>query len=122
ANSDVEADPASAGRQMNAHFATRSLNPDGSWQNLMARPNTSSDVSPTGSQMPRLVGLGYASKLYRELDELKHLTQFSQHGNEIAFGTIGNASCAEGLFWESVNAIGVLGAPVIITIYDDGYG
>ena len=72
--------------------------------------------------MPRLVGLGYASKLYRELDELKHLTQFSQNGDEITFGTIGNASCAEGLFWESVNAIGVLGVPVVISIYDDGYG
>lgn len=122
ANTDVEADPASAGRQMNAHFANRLLNPDGSWKNLMTMPNTSADLSPTGAQMPRLVGLGYASKLYRELDELKHLTQFSRNGNEIAFGTIGNASCAEGLFWESVNAIGVLGAPVIITIYDDGYG
>lgn len=122
ANTDVQADPASAGRQMNAHFASRLLNPDGSWKDLLATPNTSADLSPTASQMPRLVGLGYASKLYRELNELQHLTQFSQNGNEIAFGTIGNASCAEGLFWEAVNAIGVLGAPVVISIYDDGYG
>ncbi len=119
---DVSLEPHSAGRQMNAHFATRSLNPDGSWRDLTQQVNSSADVSPTGSQMPRLVGLGYASRLYRELDELKHLTQFSQNGNEVAFGTIGNASCAEGLFWESVNAIGVLQAPVVLSIWDDGYG
>ncbi len=119
---DVTLEPHSAGRQMNAHFATRSLNPDGSWRDLTQQVNTSADVSPTGSQMPRLVGLGYASRLYRELDELKHLTQFSQNGNEVTFGTIGNASCAEGLFWESINAIGVLQAPVVLSIWDDGYG
>ncbi|MAT97894.1 MAG: transketolase [Anaerolineaceae bacterium] len=119
---DVALEPQSAGRQMNAHFATRSLNPDGSWRDLTQQMNTSADISPTGSQMPRLVGLGYASRLYRELDELKHLTQFSQNGNEVAFGTIGNASCAEGLFWESINAIGVLQAPVVLSIWDDGYG
>ncbi len=119
---DVTLDPHSAGRQMNAHFATRSLNPDGSWRDLTQQVNSSADVSPTGSQMPRLVGLGYASRLYRELGELKHLAQFSQNGNEVAFGTIGNASCAEGLFWESVNAIGVLQAPVVLSIWDDGYG
>ncbi len=119
---DVSLEPHSAGRQMNAHFATRSLNPDGTWRDLTQQMNTSADVSPTGSQMPRLVGLGYASRLYRELDELKHLTQFSHNGNEIAFGTIGNASCAEGMFWESINAIGVLQAPVVLSIWDDGYG
>ena len=119
---DVSLEPQSAGRQMNAHFATRSLNPDGSWRDLTQQVNTSADISPTGSQMPRLVGLGYASRLYRELDELKHLTKFSQNGNEVAFGTIGNASCAEGLFWESINAIGVLKAPVVLSIWDDGYG
>jgi hypothetical protein len=107
---------------MNAHFATRSLNPDGSWKNLAEMFNTSADVSPTGSQMPRLVGLAHASRLYRELEELKSLTQFSDNGNEIAFGTIGNASCAEGLFWESLNAIGVLQAPALISIWDDEYG
>jgi pyruvate/2-oxoglutarate/acetoin dehydrogenase E1 component/TPP-dependent pyruvate/acetoin dehydrogenase alpha subunit len=84
--------------------------------------NSSADISPTAAQMPRLVGLAYASKLYRELPELMSLTQFSQEGNEIAFGTIGNASCAEGLFWEALNAIGVMGAPALIAIYDDGYG
>jgi 2-oxoisovalerate dehydrogenase E1 component len=122
AHTDVHADPHSAGRQMNAHFASRSLNPDGSWKNLMELYNNAADLSPTGAQMPRLVGLGYASKLYRELEALQELSQFSQNGNEIAFGTIGNASCAEGLFWESLNAIGVLKVPVIISVWDDGYG
>jgi pyruvate/2-oxoglutarate/acetoin dehydrogenase E1 component/TPP-dependent pyruvate/acetoin dehydrogenase alpha subunit len=122
AHTDVQAEPNSAGRQMNAHFASRSLNPDGSWKDLTQMFNVSPDISPTGSQMPRLVGLGYASRLYRELDELKHLTQFSRNGDEIAWGTIGNASTAEGMFWEAVNAIGVLQAPVIISIWDDGYG
>lgn len=122
AHADVEADPASAGRAMNAHFGTRSLNPDGSWKNLMEMYNCSADVSPTGSQMPRLVGLGYASRLYRELKELQHLKQFSDNGNEIAFGTIGNATCAEGMLWEAINAIGVLKAPVLLAIWDDEYG
>lgn len=122
AHTDVEADPATAGRAMNAHFATRSLNEDGTWRDLTGQYNSSADVSPTASQMPRLVGLAYASKLYRQTDELKRFTQFSKDGNEIAFGTIGNASVAEGIFWESVNAIGVLRCPAIITIYDDGYG
>ncbi|MDZ7362062.1 MAG: thiamine pyrophosphate-dependent enzyme [candidate division KSB1 bacterium] len=122
AHADVEADPASAGRAMNAHFGTRSLNPDGSWKNLMETYNSSADVSPTGSQMPRLVGLGYASRLYRELKELQHLKQFSDNGNEIAFGTIGNATCAEGMLWEAINAIGVLKAPVLLAIWDDEYG
>ncbi|MGH7455351.1 MAG: thiamine pyrophosphate-dependent enzyme, partial [bacterium] len=115
-------DPASAGRAMNAHFGSRSLNPDGSWKNLMEMHNSSADVSPTGSQMPRLVGLGYASRLYRELKELQHLKQFSDNGNEIAFGTIGNATCAEGMLWESINAIGVLKIPVLLSIWDDEYG
>lgn len=122
ANPDPEADPNSAGRQMNAHFATRSLNSDGSWRDLTAQYNSSADISPTAGQMPRLVGLAYASRLYRELEELHHLTQFSRNGDEVAFGTIGNASCAEGPFWESVNAIGVLKAPAVISIWDDGYG
>ncbi|MFQ5640375.1 MAG: transketolase C-terminal domain-containing protein [bacterium] len=121
-HADVNADPATAGRCMNAHFATRSLNPDGSWKNLTDMINTSADVSPTGSQMPRLVGLAYASRLFRELEELHSLTQLSHQGEEIAFGTIGNATCAEGLFWEAVNAIGVLQAPALISIWDDDYG
>lgn len=119
---DVSLEPHSAGRQMNAHFATRSLDENGRWRDLTQQFNSSADVSPTGSQMPRLVGLGYASRLYRELDELKQFTQFSRNGNEIAFGTIGNASCAEGMFWEAINAIGVLQAPVVLSIWDDGYG
>ena len=122
AHTDVDADPATAGRAMNAHFGTRSLNPDGSWRDLAQMLNSSTDISPTAAQMPRLVGLAYASRLFRELPELQGFKQFSQGGNEIAFGSIGNAACAEGLFWESLNAIGVLGAPALITIYDDGYG
>ncbi len=122
ANPDLHADPNSGGRQMNAHFATRSLNPDGSWKNLTEQYNAAADLSPTGAQMPKLVGLGYASRLYRELTSLHHLTQFSQNGNEVAFGAIGNASTAEGVFWEAINAIGVLQAPVVLSIWDDGYG
>lgn len=122
AHTDTEAEPASAGRSMNGHFSTRSLNEDGSWKNLTEMYNSSADASPTASQMPRLVGLAYASRLYRKLDELKGFTNFSNNGNEIAFGTIGNASSAEGMFWESVNAIGVLQSPAIISMWDDGYG
>lgn len=122
AHADTQADPASSGRMMNAHFGTRSLNEDGSWKDLTQQPNSSSDVSPTASQMPRAVGLAYASKLYRHLDELRDFTQFSRNGEEIVFATIGNASAAEGHFWESINAIGVLRCPAIVTVYDDGYG
>lgn len=122
ADVDVAHDPWSGGRSMNAHFASRLLNPDGSWRNQSDHYNTSADVSPTGSQMPRLVGLGYASKLYRNLAELKSMTDFSHGGNEVAWGTIGNASCAEGMFWESINAAGVLQIPMIVSVWDDHYG
>jgi len=122
AHADVEADPATAGRSMNAHFATRSLNTDGTWKNLMEIYNSSPDISPTGSQMPRLVGLAYASRLYREIEELQTYTEFSRGGDEIAFGTIGNAATAEGMFWEAVNAIGVLKSPALISIWDDCFG
>lgn len=122
AHADLQAEPATAGRAMNGHFASRSLNPDGSWKDLTAQPNSSADVSPTGSQMPRVVGLAYASKLYRQIEELRQFSQFSNDGNEVAFSTIGNASSAEGLFWESINAIGVLRCPAVVTVYDDGYG
>jgi len=122
AHADVNADPMTAGRCMNAHFATRFLDDRGEWLDLTLQPNSSSDISPTGSQMPRLVGLAYASRLYRELKELSHLKQFSNNGREITFGTIGNASCAEGMFWEALNAIGVLKSPAVIVIYDDDYG
>lgn len=122
ANTNIKAEPATAGRAMNAHFATRSLNDDGSWKSLTDKKNSASDISPTGSQMPRLVGLAQASKLYRQVKELHKLTQFSRNGDEVAFGTIGNASSAEGMFWEAVNAIGVLQAPAVLSIWDDGYG
>jgi len=122
ADADAAHDPWSAGRSMNAHFASRLVNPDGSWRPQTDSYNTSADVSPTGSQMPRLVGLGYASKLYREVGELASMTQFSRHGDEIAWGTIGNASCAEGMFWESINAAGVLQIPMLVSIWDDNYG
>ena len=107
---------------MNGHFGTRFLDDNGNWLKQSDRYNVSADVSPTGSQMPRLVGLAYASVLYRDLPELKQATDFSTNGNEVAFGTIGNASSAEGMFWEAVNAIGVLKAPAIVSIWDDGYG
>jgi 2-oxoisovalerate dehydrogenase E1 component len=123
ADADVEREPCSAGRSMTAHFSTCLLEPDGSFKALVDRLNVASDVSPTGSQMPRLVGLAYASKLYRELPELEPLAaRFSRHGDEVAFGTIGNASCAEGMFWEAVNAVGVLQSPMLLSIWDDGYG
>jgi pyruvate/2-oxoglutarate/acetoin dehydrogenase E1 component/TPP-dependent pyruvate/acetoin dehydrogenase alpha subunit len=122
ANPDVEADPASAGRQMNCHFATRSLNEDGSWKDLTAMKNSSSDIAPTGGQMARLVGLAYASKLYRKNPELAYLKNFSVNGNEVAFGTIGNASTSEGVFFEAINAAGVLQIPMAMSVWDDGYG
>lgn len=122
ADPSLEREPHSAGRQMNGHFASRSLNEDGSWKNLMEQYNTSADGSPTASQMLRLVGLAQASKLYREIPVLQDFTQFSHNGNEIAWGTIGNASCAEGLFFEAINAMGVLQVPVVMSVWDDGYG
>lgn len=122
ANPDVEADPASAGRQMNCHFATRSLNEDGSWKDLTAMKNSSSDIAPTGGQMARLVGLAYASKLYRQNPELNYLKNFSVQGNEVAFGTIGNASTSEGVFFEAINAAGVLQVPMAMSVWDDAYG
>jgi len=122
AHTDVVAEPSSAGRSMNGHFATRFLDDNGAFVEQAHRYNVSADVSPTGSQMPRLVGLAYASVLYREVESLHAFTEFSTTGNEVAFGTIGNASAAEGMFWESVNAIGVLRAPAVISIWDDGYG
>lgn len=122
AHTDVNADPGSAGRGMNAHFATRMLDEQGNFRPLADEIHSASDASPTGSQMPRLVGLAYASKLYRNLPELHDFTEFSHNGNEIAFGTIGNASCAEGVFWESLNAAGVLQVPLLLSVWDDGYG
>jgi pyruvate/2-oxoglutarate/acetoin dehydrogenase E1 component/TPP-dependent pyruvate/acetoin dehydrogenase alpha subunit len=122
AHPDLEAEPMMAGRAMNAHFATRYLDDDGRWRSQLETVNVSADLSPTGSQMPRLVGLAYASKLYRELPELAPFTSFSRNGDEVTFGTIGNASCAEGMFWEAVNACGVLGVPLVLSVWDDDYG
>jgi pyruvate/2-oxoglutarate/acetoin dehydrogenase E1 component/TPP-dependent pyruvate/acetoin dehydrogenase alpha subunit len=122
ANTNVMAEPASGGRSMVAHFATRLLNANGHWLPQTDLYNSSADISCTAAQMPRLVGLAYASRLYRELPELHAFTDFSHQGDEIAFGTIGNASCAQGMFWEALNAIGLLRAPAIISIWDDEYG
>jgi 2-oxoisovalerate dehydrogenase E1 component len=122
AHADLAADPASAGRGMNAHFGTRMLDDAGHWKALTDSFQSSADISPTGGQMPRLLGLAYASKLYRELEELHEYTQFSRNGDEIAFGTIGNASCAEGVFWETVNAATVMQVPMLLSVWDDGYG
>ncbi|MFT4677946.1 MAG: 2-oxoisovalerate dehydrogenase E1 component [Flavobacteriales bacterium] len=121
-HTDVEKEPASGGRQMGGHYATRNLNADGSWKNLMEQYNSSADVSPTASQMPRLLGLAQASKIYRESPDLAHFTNFSNKGNEVAFGTIGDASTSEGLFWETMNAACVLGVPMVMSVWDDGYG
>ena len=119
---DETLNPGSAGRNFNNHFASLSLNADGSWNDLTSMKNTCADLSPTAGQMPRLIGLGYASKLYRQNKELKNLSRFSKNGNEVAFGTIGDASTAEGMFFETINAAAVLQIPVAIAVWDDGYG
>ena len=121
ADTSVEREPASAGRQMNGHYATRSLNEDGSWKNLMQQKNISSDISPTAGQMPRLLGLAMASKVYKSV-KFEGSEKFSNEGNEVAFGTIGDASTAEGHFWETLNAACALQVPMIVSIWDDGYG
>ena len=122
AHTDLGAEPASGGRLMNGHFATRMLDNDGNWKDQTKMKNSSADVSPTAAQMPRLVGLAWASKLYRENKQLKGLKGFSVNGNEVAFGTIGNASTSEGIFFESINAAAVLQIPMVLSIWDDGYG
>ncbi|NOQ24666.1 MAG: transketolase [Bacteroidales bacterium] len=119
---DIKLNPGNGGRSFNNHFSTRSLNEDGTWKDLMKQKNSSADISPTAGQMARWVGLGYASKLFRNIKELHQYKDLSDNGNEIAFGTIGDASTSEGHFWESMNAVGVLQVPSVITIYDDGYG
>ena len=121
ADTSIEREPASAGRQMNGHYATRSLNEDGSWKNLMKQKNISSDISPTAGQMPRLLGLALASKVYKSV-KFEGSEKFSDNGNEVAFGTIGDASTAEGHFWETLNAACALQVPMITSIWDDGYG
>ena len=121
ATPDIEKDPASGGRQMNCHYATRFVNADGSWVNQAETMNCAADISTTGGHMPRLLGLAYASKLYRQNKELEYLKQFSVNGNEVAFGTIGNGSTSEGIFFETFNAAGVLQVPMAISIWDDAY-
>jgi len=122
AHTDVKADPASAGRLMNGHFATRMLDENGALKNIAQLKNSSADISPTAAQMPRLVGLAYASKLFRNNPELHQFSELSTKGNEIAFGTIGNASTSEGMFFEAINAAGVLQVPMLISVWDDDYG
>lgn len=121
-HSDLEHDPMSAGRQMGGHFATHSLDENGNWKNLTLQKNSSSDISPTAGQMPRLLGLAQASKVYRNVTGIENKTNFSINGNEIAWGTIGNASTSEGLFFETINAAGVLQVPMVISVWDDEYG
>jgi len=120
-HTDISHDPMSAGRQMGGHFMTHSLNEDGSWKNLTGQKNSSADISPTAGQMPRLLGLAQASKIYREVKGID-TTNFSENGNEIAWGTIGNASTSEGLFFETINAAGVLQVPMVMSVWDDEYG
>ncbi|MGB1452057.1 MAG: alpha-ketoacid dehydrogenase subunit alpha/beta [Crocinitomicaceae bacterium] len=125
AHTDVEIEPQSAGRQMGGHYATRNLDANGDWKNLMNQKNSSADISPTAGQMPRLVGLAQASKVYRTNKNLHGLDvtkKFSNQGNEVAFGTIGDASTSEGPFWESINAAGVMQIPLVMSVWDDGYG
>ena len=121
-HTDLAHDPMSAGRQMGGHFATHSLDENGNWNNLSKQKNSSADISPTAGQMPRLLGLAQASKIYRNVRGLEHLTNFSNEGNEVAWGTIGNASTSEGLFFETINAAGVLQVPMVISVWDDEYG
>ena len=121
-HTDIDHDPMSAGRQMGGHFATHSLNEDGTWKNLTVQKNSSADISPTAGQMPRLLGLAQASKIYRNVSGIHNATNFSILGNEIAWGTIGNASTSEGLFFETINAAGVLQVPMVMSVWDDEYG
>jgi pyruvate/2-oxoglutarate/acetoin dehydrogenase E1 component/TPP-dependent pyruvate/acetoin dehydrogenase alpha subunit len=125
AHTDVAIEPQSAGRQMGGHYATRNLDAQGQWKDLMSQKNSSADISPTAGQMPRLLGLAQASKIYREhptLKELEAFKKFTNGGNEVAFGTIGDASTSEGPFWETMNAAGVLQVPMVMSVWDDGYG
>jgi 2-oxoisovalerate dehydrogenase E1 component len=121
-NTDRNINPGSGGRVFNNHFSTPNIYPDGRWRDLTKQKNTSSDISPTAGQMPRLLGLAYASKLFRQNQELHQFKTLSNQGNEVAFGSIGDASTSEGHFWETINAAGVLQVPMALSVYDDGYG
>ena len=122
ADSNVQNDPFSAGRQMNAHFATATVDANGDWLNLVETKNTSSDIAPTAGQMPRALGLAFASKAFRNIEQTHSLTNLSNNGNEVCFCTIGDASTSEGHFWETINAAGVLQVPLAVFVWDDGYG
>jgi 2-oxoisovalerate dehydrogenase E1 component len=121
-NTDNQFNTGSGGRVFNNHFSVPNINPDGSWRDLTKQKNSSADISPTAGQMPRLLGLAYASKLFRQNKDLKQFTTLSLNGNEVAFGSIGDASTSEGYFWETINAAGVLQVPMAVSVYDDGYG
>jgi len=124
-DTNAEREPQSAGRQMGGHYSTRNLDKNGDWKNLMEQKNSSADISPTAGQMPRLLGLAQASKVYRNhptLKDLEEFKKFTNGGNEVAFGTIGDASTSEGPFWETINAAGVLQVPMVMSIWDDGFG
>ena len=122
AHTDIQIEPMSAGRQMGGHFSTHSIDDNGNWKNLTLQKNSSADISPTAAQMPRLVGLAQASKAYRNIEALNKKSHFSVNGNEVAWGTIGNASTSEGIFFESINAAGVLEVPMVMSVWDDEYG
>jgi 2-oxoisovalerate dehydrogenase E1 component len=121
-NTDREINPGNSGRVFNNHFSVPNINRDGSWRDLTKQKNSSADISPTAGQMPRLLGLAYASKLFRQNKELHQFTTLTRKGNEVAFGSIGDASTSEGHFWETINAAGVLQVPMAVSVYDDGYG
>ncbi len=121
-DTNVENTPANAGRLMNNHFATRSLNGDGSWKNLSEQKNSSPDISPTAGQMPRALGLALASKLFKQNEALHPYSNFTKKGNEVTFATIGDASTSEGHFWETINAAGVMQVPLAVSVWDDGWG
>jgi 2-oxoisovalerate dehydrogenase E1 component len=121
-NTDNQFNTGSGGRVFNNHFSTPNINPDGSWRDLTKQKNSSADISPTAGQMPRLLGLAYASKLFRQNKDIQQFTTLSVKGNEVAFGSIGDASTSEGYFWETINAAGVLQVPMAVSVYDDGYG
>lgn len=121
ATTDIEKEPMSGGRQMGGHFGTFSLQEDGTWKDLTKQKNSSADISPTAGQMPRLLGLAQASKIYRNVKGI-NAKNFSNNGNEVAWGTIGNASTSEGHFFETINAAGVLQVPMVVSVWDDGYG
>ena len=121
-DTDAAFNPMNAGRLMGNHFSTRNQDENGKWLNLMEQKNSSADISPTAGQMPRLLGLALTSKLTRSNPQLAHLSSLSVNGNEVAFGTIGDASTSEGHFWETINAAGVLQVPMAVSVWDDGFG